>query len=541
MSASAGRSATSASARNSWWVGLGILLSRISGIVRDAAVAYYLGSGRLVDIFFAGLRAPNLLQNLLGEGSLSASFIPVYARFLEEDRSEDAGRFAGAALGLLAATAYGAALLGMALAPLLARLLFPTWDPDSQLLLTRVLRILFPMTATLVLSAWALGILNSHRRFFVSYVAPVAWNVALITALFLAAGAVYPTQEARGDALVMALAWGGLAGGVLQFLVQIPFMGRALGRIRPSLGRGVTGVREAVSNLVPVVLARGAVNLSAYADIILAGLLVAGAVGHLGRAQALYLLPISLFGMAVAAAELPELSRQGPAAGRLLAERVRGALGRVRFLLIPSAVAYLAFGDLLVAGLYERGSFGAADSRTVGWVLAAYALGLPASGSSRTLSSAFYALRDTRTPARIAFLRIGLSLGTAVLVMFPLDRIRIGPWGLGAAGLGVGASVAAWVEYGLLRRRLADRIGEHGPAFGGLARALGASVVAAAAAWVFRRNLGEILFPADLAFFGIGVGLLLKALGTAAVFGVVYLVLAGLGVPALPSRRRPGS
>ena len=525
------------SSRNSWWVGLGILLSRLSGIVRDAVVAYYLGSGRRAEIFFAGLRAPNLLQNLLGEGTLSASFIPVYARFVEEGREEEAGRFAGAALGLLAVTAYGAALLGMALAPLLARVLFSQWDPASQELLARVLRILFPMTATLVLSAWALGILNTHRRFFVSYVAPVFWNLALIAALFMAGGAAYADPGARGDALVLALAWGGLAGGGLQLVVQLPFMGAALRRVRPSLGRGVAGVREAVSNLVPVVAARGALNLSAYVDIILAGFLLEGAVAHLSRAQTLYLLPISLFGMAVAAAELPELSRQGPQGGSVLAERVRSALGRVRFLLIPSAVAYLAFGDLLVAGLYQRGSFGAADAQVVGWVLAAFALGLPASASSRTLSSAFYALRDTHTPARIAFLRMGLSVAVAAVLIFPLDGIRIGPYAVGAAGLGLGASVAAWLEYALLRRRLGARIGPHGPGVRGLAILAAAAALAAVVAVGARTWLWPALIPADLSVFGGNVGILARALGTAGVFGVVYLTLAGAAGEGFPLRR----
>lgn len=524
--------------RGSWWVGLGILLSRLSGIFRDAAVAYYLGSGRRAEIFFAGLRAPNLLQNLLGEGSLSASFIPVYARFLEEGREEEAGRFAGAALGLLAAVAYGAALLGVALAPLLAAVLFPRWDPASRELLARILRVLFPMTATLVLSAWALGILNSHRRFFVSYVAPVLWNLALITALVVAGGALYASPEARADALVVALAWGGLAGGVLQFAVQLPFMGSALRRIRPSFGRGVAGVREAVSNLAPVVAARGALNISAYADILLAGLLLEGAVAHLSRAQTLYLLPVALFGMAVAAAELPELSRQGPDAGAALAGRVRGALARVRFLLIPSAVAYLAFGDLLVAGLYQRGSFGDADAQVVGWVLAAFALGLPASAASRTLSSAFYALRDTRTPARVAFLRMGLSLAVSAALIFPLDGIRIGPYAVGVAGLGLGASVAAWVEYALLRRRLGERIGPHGPGFAGLWILLASAGAGALAAAAARHRLWPAILPADVRMGPVEVGLLLQAMGTAAVFGVVYLALAAAAGEGVLLRRR---
>ena len=501
-------------------------------------MAFYLGSGRQAEVFFAGLRTPNLLQNLLGEGTLSASFIPVYARLLEEGREEDAGRFAGAVLGLLAVTAYGAALVGVAAAPLIVEVLVPLWGADAQALLVRVMRILFPMTATLVLSAWALGILNSHRRFFVSYVAPVLWNVALIMAAFVAAGGAYAGPEARADGIVVGLAWGGLAGGGLQLLIQLPFMGRHLAAVRPSLGRGVVGVREAVSNFVPVVAARGALNLSALVDVFLAGLLVEGAVAHLSRAQTLYLLPISLFGMAVAAAELPELSRQGPEAGDLLAGRIRAALARVRFLLIPSAAAYLTFGDLLVAGLYQRGAFGTPDSHVVGWVLAGYALGLPASGASRTLSSAFYALRDTRTPARLAVLRIVVSLAVAAALIFPLDRLRVGPFGLGTLGLALGASAGAWLEYGLLRRSLSRRVGPHGPGAGGLALLVAVAAVAAAAGWASRYHLWPRVLPDGLRIGPFDPTLLLQALGTAGVFGVVYLALAGLAGQGLPLRRR---
>ena len=441
-------------------------------------------------------------------------------------------------LGLLAVTAYGAALVGVMAAPLLVGILVPRWDPDAQRLLARILRILFPMTATLVLSAWALGILNSHRRFFVSYVAPVVWNGALVMALVVAGSATYGGAELRAEALVVALAWGGLLGGVLQLALQVPFIVRHLGTIRPSLGRGVAGVREAVRNFAPVVAARGAVNLSALVDVFLAGLLVEGAVAHLSRAQTLYLLPISLFGMAVAAAELPELSRQGAEAGEALARRIRGALGRVRFLLIPSAAAYLTFGDLLVAGLYQRGAFGAADSRVVGWVLAGYALGLPASGASRTLSSAFYALRDTRTPARLALVRIGTSLALGAALIFPLDRLRIAEFGLGTLGLALGASAAAWFEYGLLRRRLGERVGPHGPGHRGLLAVVAAAALAAGAGWATRRWVWPVLLPEELEVGGFALSLLVQAVGTAGVFGVVYLALAGAAGQGIPFRRR---
>jgi putative peptidoglycan lipid II flippase len=509
-----------------WWVGAGILLSRISGLVRDATVAYWLGSGRLADVAAAGLRIPNVLQNLLGEGTLSASFIPVYARMLDEGREEEAGRFAGAILGILTLVAFGVALLGVLAAPLLSELLLSQRDEASRALLATILRILFPMTATLVVSAWALGVLNSHRRFFLSYVAPVLWNAAIVAALVVAGSAV-ASGEGTPERIVVSFAWGALVGAGLQLGVQLPVVFRLLRGFRLSVGRRVAGVAEAIRAFGPVVAARGVVNLSAWVDVALAGLLIEGAVINLQRAQTFYLLPISLFAMAVAASELPELSRVGAGAASSLADPVRAALRRVRFFLIPSTVAYLLFGDLLVAGLYQRGAFGSQDATVVGWILGAYALGLVASGSSRTLSSAFYAVGDTRTPAKIATGRVVLALGLGGALMFPLDGVRVGSFGLGAAGLALGSAVAAWLEYALLRRALAHRIGPHAPGWGGAGRLVVAAAVGGAAAVAVRRGLGAT-----------GVDLLVAAIGTAAAFGVVYLGVAGLFGDGVPLRRR---
>ena len=521
-------------------VAAGIFLSRLSGLARDAAIAALLGTGRAADIWSAGLRLPNILQNLLGEGTLSASFIPVYARYLEEGREEEAGRFAGAVLGLLIVVAYGLALIGIALAPFLARVLVlgpatlmirvgipaEVWGPAEIATLTTVLRTLFPMTATLVISAWALGVLNSHRRFFLSYVAPVFWNAAIV------AVAVWLVNRAgSGEAdLLLQVRWlsvGALIGGVLQLAVQLPTVSSLLSHFRLSLGRGVAGVREAIDNFIPVVLGRGVVNLSALIDVALAAALASGAIATISRAQTLYLLPIALFGMAIAASELPELSRSGPEAREAIAGRVRGALERVRFFLIPTVFAYLVLGDLFVSGLYERGEFKADDSRVVGLVLAAYSLGLVASGSSRTLSSAFYALRDTKTPAKIAVIRVVLSLVVGGLLMFRLDAVKIGTFGLGGAGLALGASAGAWLEYGLLRRALSRAVGPHGPRWGGTARMLAAALLAAATGWLVRAPIMRFSTPLEnISLPGLGsFGLdhLMAAGVTALLFGAVYI------------------
>src|SRR5690606_4927649 len=174
------------------------------------------GTGLHADVFSAGLRMPNLLQNLLGEGTLSASFIPVYSELLGRGRVEEAGRVAGAVFALLLAIAAAVSLIGIALAPVLVSVLTPGFEGERRALMISVTRIIFPMTGVLVLSAWALGILNSHRRFFLPYFAPVLWNAAIIGAL-VAFG-----SRLELDALLMAAAWGALLGGLLQFGVQLP-------------------------------------------------------------------------------------------------------------------------------------------------------------------------------------------------------------------------------------------------------------------------------------------------------------------------------
>jgi putative peptidoglycan lipid II flippase len=496
-------------------------------------------------VWAAALKTPNIIQNLLGEGTLSASFIPVYAELLHQGREEEAGRFAGAALGILATVAFSAAAVGMLIAPWMIRLFFPKWEPYQHELGTDVVRILFLMTAFLVLSAWALGVLNSHRRFFVSYVAPVAWNGAMIAAL-VAFGA---TLGADSPDLLMALAWGALAGSVLQLLLQLPWIVPVLRHFRLSVSRSVYGVQDALRSFVPVVTARGVVNLSGYIDMILAGLLFAGAQSGLLYAQMLYMLPISVFGMAVAASELPELARAREATAEVTA-RVEQALRRILFLLVPSTLAYLVIGDVLVAALFERGRFARADTLLVYAILVAYALGLIASSSSRVLTSAFYAQRDTKTPARVAYIRISVSLAVGAALMIPLDLVAFTFGGqekhLGAVGLALGASVGAWLEYFLLRGRLTRLIGPHSPAprvVVSIAAAGAAAIVAGAGAKLL---LGSV-YPARSgwvgAWFGDGssiAGIVLAA-GTALLFGVTYLSVAsalGAGVPLARLLRR---
>ncbi len=506
-------------------VGAGIFISKIFGFIRERIFAHYFGSTGFADAWWAALRMPNVIRNLLGEGTLSASMIPVYAEFLEEGRERDAARFAGAALGILTTLAAALSLAGIAVAPLLVRLFFPRWDPQIQELTVLLVRILFPMTGLFVISAWSLGILNSHRTFFISFVAPVFWNLAMITAMI--GGAVYFGLEGRS--LVVALAWGALVGGAFTLLVQVPFLVRHLGGMRISLGKGVAGVDEAVRNFIPVVAARGIVNLSSWIDMILAGRLMPGAVAVMGYAQTFSNLPIALFGTGVAAAELPEMSRmraeaQRAEAEQALAGRVGQSLERALYFLVPSAVVYVALGDVVVAALYQTGAFGEVQTLITWGVLGCYALGLPASASSRVLSSAFYSLRDTKTPARMAYFRVAVSISFGVSLMIPADRLGFGVLRLGAAGLALGSTLGAWVEYAALRRALGRRIGRHGTSPGLVSRLVLSAVLSAlVAVWV--QGALPPTHPAVV------------AVATLVPFGVLYLAVTNALGHGIPLRR----
>ena len=509
-------------------VASGILASRVLGLVRERAVGHFFGTGPLADAWKAALRIPNVIQNLLGEGSLSASFVPVYVRLLEEGRERDAARVAGAVLGLLIAAAAALALLGSAAAPWIVDVFL--WgfrnDPGRAEVVESLLRLVFPMTAVLVVSAWLLGILNSHRKFFVSYVAPALWNLSMIGAL--AAAGVW--RGAEGVDLIVALGWGALAGGLLQGLFQLPFALGHLKHVVPWPRTRMPEVREVLTNFVPAMTARGVVNLSALLDLWLASLLATGAVALMSYAQTLYLLPLSLFGLSVAAAELPELSRDRATGLNAVRSRAEEAVARVLFWLVPSGVGCFLFREQAMA-LYVTGAFGADDALAAGAVLAVYVVGLPASGVSRVASSAFFALGDTRTPFKAACFRVAVSAAAGAALMFPMDRLRTGGLGLGAAGLAAGAALGSWVELGILKRRLGRRL--PGLSFGAarLTRLLAACVVAAGAGLTARHALPPVVHP------------LAEAAGVLGSFAAVYLLVAGaLGVPPakdwLPERRR---
>lgn len=490
--ASAGRSA--------FTVGAGILISRIIGLIRQRVFAHYFGTSAAGDAFTAAFRIPNFLQNTFGEGALSASFIPVYAKLLAKDNEKEATHVARAVLGLLALVTSLVVLAGVLASPYLIGAIAPGFEGERRELTIRLVRILFPGAGLLVLSAWCLGILNSHHRFFISYTAPVAWNLAIISSLIFFGGRVgqFPLAEVA--------AWGALVGSALQFAVQLPTVFKVLHRIRPVIDLASTHVRTVVKNFLPVFMSRGVIQISAFVDEIIASFLPVGAMVGLNYAQSLYTLPVSLFGMSVSASELPAMSRtvgSSEQVAEVLRNRLNAGLQRIAFFIVPSAIAFLLLGDVIAAVLYQTGKFGPDAADYVWGILAGSSIGLLAATLGRLYSSTYYALHDTRTPLLFAVIHVALTTVLGYLCAIPLPRlIGLQPkWGV--VGLTASASVAAWIEFILLRRTLNRRIGHTGLSTPYLSKLWLSALFSAAVGWGFKSLLGS-LHPIPLAAIVLG-------------------------------------
>jgi putative peptidoglycan lipid II flippase len=501
--------------RSALLVGAGILISRIVGVIRQRVFAHYLGTSDAAGAFSAAFRIPNFLQNVFGEGALSASFIPVYAKLLAGDDEKEASRVANAVLTLLVLVTSVIVLIGVLTTPYFVDLFAYSFNPATRELTIRLVQILFPGAGLLVLSAWCLGVLNSHRRFFLSYIAPVAWNVAIITTLIVFGGG---GDQAR---LAVMVAWGSVIGSVLQIAVQFPTVLKVLKSFRPVLDTVDVNVRKVLTSFIPVFVSRGVVQISAFVDAMLAGLISSQAVAALTYAQSLYTLPVSLFGMSVSAAELPAMSGTLGTKDEIavkLRRRLDAGLQRISFFIVPSAMAMFVFGDVMTGALYQTGEFKYSDSVYVWGILAGSTIGLLASTQGRLYSSTYYALHDTRTPLGYASLRVflGMLLGYVGAIMLP-PVLGLDPkWGV--AGLTTASGIAGWIEYLLLRRSLNSRIGSTGVRAMYLFKLWGAAAVAAVVGFGLKLLLVP-MHPLPLA---------LLVLGT---YGILYFVIgAGLGV-----------
>ena len=412
-------------------IGAATLASRVLGFVRDMVVARAFGAGPITDAFFVAFRIPNILRRLLAEGALSTAVIPVLTEYASTRSREDFRRLLralfGAALVVLGATA----LLGVIAAPWIVRAIAPGFatEPAQERLVVLLTRVMFPYVVLVGLSALAMGALNAEHRFFTAALGPAVLNVGMIAGVVALSGHTEPP--------IVALALGVLIGGVGQLLVQVPDL-RATGLlVGPSGELRHPALARVARLLVPAVFGLAAVQVMVFVNTLLASLLPAGAISFLYYADRVMEFPLGVFGIALASASLPAMSRQAATGDtRALAGTLNFALRLAIYICVPATVGLLTLGVPITRILFERGRFSGVDTLATVEALTGYAVGLVGFATARIAAQAFYAVGRPAAAVRVGLLAVAANIVAAVLLMRPL----------GHAGLAYAASIGAYVN-----------------------------------------------------------------------------------------------
>ncbi len=425
-------------------VTIGIALSRVFGFLRQAVIAHVLGVGPVADAVVAAFRIGNVAQNLVGEGTISASLVPDYVKTRAEHGEPTATELARGAFGALILATAAVSGLGMLLAGPLTTVFAAGITGDARTLAVRLTVLAFPMTALLVLSAWALAILSANKRFLVAYTAPIVWSLAQILAIGLAAWGFGGT----GDVLAEWLVIGATIGAALQLLILMAPARRLIGRVSPLFSFSSPRLQETLRKVPSTLLGRGVMQLSGLIDTSLVTLIGAGALSSFQYAQTAYLLPMALLGTGEAAVLLPSLSGEK----KPLRETMGPALLRVVALGSATATVFIVFAPEVIAVLFQRGAFGEDTKLTVAPILAMYGVGLLSNAIGRMMSTACYAAGDNTAVGRFAIVRVVVSTAGSLALM---------RW-LGVPGVVLGAVIGGTVEVVLLARATRTHYGETG-------------------------------------------------------------------------------
>ena len=426
-------------------VGVFTFLSRILGLVRDILIANFFGSGLSADAFFVAFRIPNLLRRLFAEGSFSVAFIPVFTEYLQKKSRQKAFELAQVVLTVLIFIITIVTVLGIVFSPIIVRIIAPWFGGTGEKFALTVLltRIMFPYIFLVSLLALFMGILNSLKHFAAPALAPVFLNLGMIAALlFLAPSMKTPT---------VGLAIGVLVGGVLQLVVQIPFL----------LNRGIhVGLKWELNHpalkrigalMLPTIFGSAIYQINQLVGTLLASLLREGSVSYLYYADRLVQFPLGVFAIAISTAVLPSLSREA-AHGDL--EGLKGTLSHAfrltMFITIPAMIGLIVLREPITRLLFQRGAFNVTATVMTARALLYYSLGLWAFAGLRVFVSAFYSLQDTKTPVKVAVIAMLLNIIFSILLMHtPLEH----------GGLALALSLASSVQFLMLIFLLRKRLG----------------------------------------------------------------------------------
>ena len=498
-------------ARSAGVFGLATIASRILGLVRDQVLAFYFGAGDANDAFRVASRIPNLVRDLFAEGAMSAAFVPTFTRQLTLHGREQSWRLASSVINALLIVTGVIVVLGIVFAAPLVRLFASEFaDVPGKLELTIYLtRIVFPFLTLVAVAAVLMGMLNSLGHFFIPALSPAMFNVAVIVISL----ALIPFSDSIGIQPITIVAIATLVGGLGQLIIQWPPLRKEGFRYRPVLDLKDEGLHKVLLLMGPGTIGMAATQINVFVNTVLATGEGTGAVSWLDFAFRLMYLPIGLFGVSIATAATPAISR-------MVAEqdfpRIRStlanALGLMLFLNLPATIGLIVLAHPIVAMIFERGNFTAADTAATAAALQLYAIGLIGYSIVRIISPTFYAVGRSRIPVMV-------SAGSVVVnIVLNIMLVRT----LGYRGLALGTSITAIVNASvqmfLLRREIH---GIEGPRIAAsFLKVMAASAVMGAVTWGADAFMLDVMpgasLPAQMVRLLVTISLSMAALVTAA-------------------------
>src|SRR5579862_3487329 len=422
--------------RSAGIVSIAVLMSRVTGLVRESVMARLFGAGLIYDAFMLGFRIPNLTRDLFAEGALSSAFVPTFTEYLSNRGKEAAARLVNLVATALILVVGAVCALGVIFAPQLVHLMAPGYAavPGKFDLAVRMTRIMFPFLLLVALAAQAMGVLNACNRFAVPALASTFFNIGSV-AFGLILG--YVLGPHWGLEPITGMAIGVVLGGALQLAWQLPAL-RAEGfTFRPCLDWSHPGLRKIITLMGPAILGNAAVQINVLVITNFASRIPGnGPVSWLGYSFRFMQLPLGLFGVAIASATLPSISRSaGTGNFEEFRRTLSKSLGMVFLLTLPSSIGLIVLGDTMIGAIYQGGKFQAFDTRQTALALSCYAVGLAGYSALKVLNPAFYALHDARTPMMVSLISIAINYATASLLLRDTH--------LGHAGLALTTSAVA--------------------------------------------------------------------------------------------------
>jgi putative peptidoglycan lipid II flippase len=443
--------------RSAGVVSAAVFLSRITGLIREIAMARLFGAGQVYDAFLLGFRIPNLTRDLFAEGALSSAFVPIFTKYLSTKGRQEAAELSNLVATALLVVVGVLCVLGMIFSPALVSLLAPGFAavPGKFDLAVNLTRIMFPFLLMVALAAQAMGILNACNQFGVPALSSTFFNIGSLGFGLVLGFLVGPRI---GLSSIEGMAYGVVLGGAWQLLWQVPSLLRAGFAFRPRVNLSHPGLRNILKLMGPAIVGNASVQVNVmvntnFASSITdaAGHVINGPVSWLGYAFRFMQLPLGLFGVAIASATLPAVSRSA-ALGDMNEFRhtLSRSLGMIFLLTIPSSVGLAVLGDSMIAAVYQGGRFRAYDTHQTALALSCYSIGLAGYAAIKVLAPAFYALNDARTPMLVSLASILINAIAAS------SMVKVA--GLGHAGLALSTSLVALFSsialFEVLRRRI---------------------------------------------------------------------------------------